>query len=479
MISRRTALWAVCGTFVASIFWLPNLASAAVNYRSVLIRNVPHVHQKPDFCGEACAAMVLTKLGHRYDQDAVFDAAGLDADQARGCYTRELKTALETIGFRPGVAWYKISVPKADAELEQHWASLHADLGRGVPSIICTRYDAQPKTTEHFRLILGYDADTDEVIYHEPADRDGAYRRMARSTMLSLWPLKYDRKEWTVVRMPLISGRIRTATQPPKGSRFTDADYAQHIMQLKQKLPHENFTIHIERPFVVVGDEAAEVVRRRSAKTVRWAVDKLKQDYFAKDPDHIIDIWLFKDKPSYDKHVKELFGDSPGTPFGYYSPTHRALVMNISTGGGTLVHEIVHPFIASNFRQCPSWFNEGLASLYEQCGEEDGHIHGYTNWRLDGLQRTIRAKRLPTFVDLCNTTTREFYDDDRGSNYGQARYLCYYLQQQGKLVDYYKQFVKAADEDPTGYATLQSLLGERDMAAFQKQWEKYVLGLRR
>ena len=31
--------------------------------------------------------------------------------------------------------------------------------------------------------------------------------------------------------------------------------------------------------------------------------------------------------------------------------------------------------------------------------------------------------------------------------------------------------------DPTGYATLQEVLGERDLAAFQKRWERYVAGL--
>ena len=46
-------------------------------YQSVLIRDVPHVHQKPDFCGEACGAMWLKRLGQDVDQDYVFDASGL------------------------------------------------------------------------------------------------------------------------------------------------------------------------------------------------------------------------------------------------------------------------------------------------------------------------------------------------------------------------------------------------------------------
>ena len=121
---------------------------------------------------------------------------------------------------------------------------------------------------------------------------------------------------------------------------------------------------------------------------MKWAVDRLKALYFQRDPEFIIDIWLFRDRESYEEHAEKLFGDKPYTPYGYYSAQHRALVMNIATGGGTLVHEIVHPFMAANFAACPSWINEGLASLYEQSGEENGQIKGFVNWRLDGLQRT-------------------------------------------------------------------------------------------
>src|SRR6185436_8501716 len=105
------------------------------------------------------------------------------------------------------------------------------------------------------------------------------------------------------------------------------------------------FTVTVQPPFVIIGDEPAEIVRRRSTNTVKWAVDRLKKAYFKRDPTEIIDIWLFKDKASYEKNTKEIFDDTPTTPFGYYSAHHRALIMNIATGGGTLVHEIVHPFM--------------------------------------------------------------------------------------------------------------------------------------
>src|SRR5215213_6943757 len=132
------------------------------------------------------------------------------------------------------------------------------------------------------------------------------------------------------------------------GATFTDQDFARHVEQLKKKMRGRGFTVVVQRPFVVVGDGTPAAVRTQS-ETVRWAVDKLKQDFFTKDPAAILDVWLFKDEASYRRNARLLFGDDPDTPYGYYSPAHKALVMNISTGGGTLVHEIVHPFVEANF----------------------------------------------------------------------------------------------------------------------------------
>jgi len=255
-------------------------------------------------------------------------------------------------------------------------------------------------------------------------------------------------------------------------------DFAAHVEQLKKKLPSDDFSIIIQPPFVVIGDEPEDAVRGHSVRTVKWAVDKLKQDYFTKDPKEILDIWLFKDSASYERNAVALFGSKPTTPYGYYSSAHKALVMNISTGGGTLVHEIVHPFIEANFPACPAWLNEGLGSLYEQCGEADGHIHGYTNWRLPGLQNSIKAGSVPTFKQLLSMDTRAFYNDERGTNYAQARYLCYYLQQRGLLTRFYREFHAHQQSDPTGYRTLQRILRVKDMNAFKQKWEKYVLGLK-
>lgn len=263
-----------------------------------------------------------------------------------------------------------------------------------------------------------------------------------------------------------------------RSASFTEAEFARHIAQLKKKLPSPRFSIVVQPPFVVVGDEPKHVVEQRSENTVKWAVDRLKQDFFTKDPTEILDIWLFKDDESYRKHTRLLFGDEPTTPYGYYSRHHKSLIMNIGTGGGTLVHEIVHPFIEANFPSCPPWLNEGLGSLYEQCGESDGHIRGFTNWRLPDLQQAIRSGDVSSFKTLTSMDAGAFYNDKRGVNYAQARYLCYYMQEKGVLIRFYREFREQHGNDPSGYKTLQRVLSETDMDAFKKKWEKFVLGLR-
>jgi tRNA/tmRNA/rRNA uracil-C5-methylase (TrmA/RlmC/RlmD family) len=258
---------------------------------------------------------------------------------------------------------------------------------------------------------------------------------------------------------------------------FSEKEYTQHLVELKKKVP-KGFTIVVQKPFVVIGDESPDLVRNRAEYTVKWATERLKRMYFSKNPDNIIDIWLFKNKHSYMKYTWEIFRDKPDTPFGYSSTRHKALIMNIATGGGTLVHEIVHPFVATNFPQCPAWFNEGLGSLYEQSMGKGDEIIGLTNWRLAGLQEAIGKNAVPSFRVLTSTSDYSFYQEDPGTNYAQARYLCYYLQEKNLLKKFYHQFHANWEKDPTGIETLKQVLGESDMDAFKKKWERFVLRLK-
>ncbi len=258
---------------------------------------------------------------------------------------------------------------------------------------------------------------------------------------------------------------------------FTQAEYAEHIRALRVRLKRhglDTLDVRIEDPFVVVGDGTLAQLER-SSKTVRWAADKLEQDFFTKRPTKILDVFLFQTAASYEAGVKALTGEEPSTPYGFYSSSKGGLFMNIATGGGTLVHEIVHPYVEADFPQAPPWLNEGLGSLFEQSSDRDGHIVGLTNWRLGGIQKVIRRGETPTIKELTALTNKQFYDS--GTSYAQARYVMYYLQERGLLHKFYAAFRAAHVQDPSGYKTLVAVLKESDMRNFQRTWERFVADL--
>lgn len=244
--------------------------------------------------------------------------------------------------------------------------------------------------------------------------------------------------------------------------------------ELEKKLKGQGFTVVVEAPFVVIGDEGAAAVKNRATGFLRWTVKLLEKDFFTKQPDKIIEVWLFRNEKTYRAGAKKFFGDEPETPYGYYSPTAEALVMNIGPGAGTLSHEVVHPYMEANFPNVPSWFNEGLASLYERPTERAGHIWGLPNWRLPNLKRQLRAKTLPSIPTLLGTTREGFYNADYDS-YAYARYLMQYLQEKGKLRDFYQKFL-ADKKDPTGQAAMEDVLGEK-LDTFEPKWRKWTLEL--
>ena len=249
--------------------------------------------------------------------------------------------------------------------------------------------------------------------------------------------------------------------------------YDDHVAALKKQLAvHKlDLVVGIEEPFVVIGDKRTLA---HNAQTVRWAREHLEADFFTHRPDRIIDIYLFDDADSYTHGVVTLTGDAPTTPYGFYSPERGAMFMNIGTGGGTLVHEIVHPYVEADFPDAPAWLNEGLGSLFEQSAEREGHIVGLTNWRLAGLKGALSRGEVPSFDKLAHMSDTTFYADERGIHYAASRYLLYYLQEKGLLRSFYTTARGVRKRDPSGYATLVKTLGERDMAAFQKRWQVFV-----
>jgi hypothetical protein len=215
----------------------------------------------------------------------------------------------------------------------------------------------------------------------------------------------------------------------------------------------------------------------RAVRTIAWATGLLEQDFFPKPPDGIYEVWLFKDAETYTTTVTHLTGKAPGTPYGFCLTAKKTIYLNFATGGGTLIHEITHAYMHGNFPDCPAWFNEGLASLFEAVEEKDGHLRGRPNWRLPGLQQALKAKTAPEFATVMAMTAGRFYGEDSGVNYGVARYLCYHLQERGLLIPFHRAFLANQPEDRTGIASLLQVLKADSLTALRSEWEAATMKL--
>src|SRR5262245_51715608 len=86
----------------------------------------------------------------------------------------------------------------------------------------------------------------------------------------------------TLIGVGFSSACLSGANTFNPGTQFTNPAFAEHVTKLQKQVP-VGFTVIIEPPFIVLGDEAPEVVQRHATRTVKWAVDKLKQDFFQHD----------------------------------------------------------------------------------------------------------------------------------------------------------------------------------------------------
>lgn len=245
----------------------------------------------------------------------------------------------------------------------------------------------------------------------------------------------------------------------------------------KDRLDAEKMSYVVAPPYVIAGDADPAQVRAYRDRTILAATRCLRAQFFAKPPAEPVLILLFESADPYKRLAKKWFDDDDVPHYGFFRHDN-IMLMNVGTGTGTLVHELTHALIKPDFPAVPSWFNEGLASLYEQCSlGADDTIRGHENWRLAGLQKAIRDARLRPLAQLIED--RNFYQAEHvGVNYAQARYLMMYLQEKGLLRTYYARFRDGAVEDPTGLKTLKTLVAPQSLEDFEKEWRGWLMKLR-
>jgi hypothetical protein len=229
--------------------------------------------------------------------------------------------------------------------------------------------------------------------------------------------------------------------------------------------------------FLIVSNLTFAEAKSLSDNSIRKALDCFYNDYFTAKPTELVTIFLFKDDYTYRYWADKLYGDNDDlSPYGYYKPSKKAMLMNIATGSGTLIHELTHSLVRYDFPDIPSWFNEGLGSLYERCSFENNEIKGHVNWRLPALVKAINNNQYTSLSTLMRMDDNTFYGDESALNYSQARYFCMYLQDKGLLKKFYKKFRDNYGNDETGITYAEEITGEK-ITSLDKDFKSWVLKL--
>lgn len=244
--------------------------------------------------------------------------------------------------------------------------------------------------------------------------------------------------------------------------------------EIAPRLSHDCHTL-IAPPFVVAGDMPEAVLRRYVDSVVTPTRRALETSYFDRKPNEPIVVLVFSNDRSFREHATRFDGTGRGCYSGYYQRNSRRILLNIATGEGTLAHEVTHALAHFDFPGMPEWFDEGLASLHEQCEfTTDGlRLDGLRNWRRNILLGEIRAGRLGSIEQLM--TRGAVRGRMESVCYAHARDFCLYLQHRRLLMPFYRKFRAMASKDETGVLTLKELLHVDSLADFDREFRAWVV----
>ncbi|HXY34208.1 MAG TPA: hypothetical protein VEI07_08275 [Planctomycetaceae bacterium] len=239
------------------------------------------------------------------------------------------------------------------------------------------------------------------------------------------------------------------------------------------------FASIVHTPFVIVGDLDAARLEQVYRETIVPARRALSIAFFDRPPDQPVTIVLLSGDQAYERCSYALEGHRRAAYAGYYERKDRRLVVNLDTGEGTLAHELTHALAHFDFPEMPEWFDEGLASLFEEARFSDDRLHltGRGNWRSRDLLPALQEGSLRRLESLIGET--KVRNDRQALDYAHARYFCLYLQQRGLLEAFYRKFRLTVGGDPTGARTLRNLFGVTDLSSVDSDFRTWALAFER
>lgn len=228
-------------------------------------------------------------------------------------------------------------------------------------------------------------------------------------------------------------------------------------------------------PFVLAGDLTTAELDNVYRETIVPTSRALSLMYFDREPDEPICVVLFADERGYRDTAKRIDGRSVADYHGYYIRPDRRLMINATTGAGTLAHELTHALAHFDFPNMPEWFDEGLASLYEESDFTTDNLQlvGLSNWRLNYLVHALHQRRLGSLEGLLGA--RRIRAEQQAIDYAQARYLCLYLQQRDLLPLFYRKLRANSATDPSGLHTLREVFSVAALDDVDREFRNWIV----
>lgn len=251
---------------------------------------------------------------------------------------------------------------------------------------------------------------------------------------------------------------------PPPPAYDLAADVAARLAAGRAELGAGARTAVVDGTFVFVGPPSYPKASFDAALALsRRALAAYRNGRFARAPEEALTVVLFPNAAPYQAYCRAHYDGPCISPFGFYRHDRRALVLDAGPGLGTLTHELVHPFVATDFPGAPTWVNEGLASLYEApVLVGPGEIRGATNWRLPRLRRARASARerddaRPSALFALDEAA--FREDREDLHYALARYVCQWLESRGWLWTFYARYRDGVSQDPRGERAFREVTG--------------------
>jgi hypothetical protein len=173
--------------------------------------------------------------------------------------------------------------------------------------------------------------------------------------------------------------------------------------------------------------------------------------------------YVFADDASYEAYCRRHEGGSCPSAYGFYVVGERRAVANVGRGAGVLVHELMHALVRDDFPGVPTWFDEGLASLYETPWfDGQGGVHGGPNerdaWLREALDTPL-GRREAGPARLLGMGGHDFRREHERMHYASARSFCRWLDERGQLWAFYERWRENAAGDVTGFRALAETAG--------------------